>query len=343
MPNFFVHVGAHKTGTCAFQKWLQLNRPRLFDAGLIAPHLGGDRLGNYRPFMEALAGPTNLTQRTQKRIIKSLLKEVKRSPNHDVIISSEYFFNPKFENHREEFSEQLKSIGHNRFAILIVRDQYTWVNSIYCQRRQTLFDVPDTLEAYVAQMIRNNRGNWANTAEEIDKLGFDLTTLPYTREFQAAGIVKNIMSIPALAGRVAVSIEESTLRENESMGATGLIIADQVKARALEIAPELTPNVRKELGKIVRTFVADRGLNDPKFNGLSPAVREMIASGYNDSNARFAKRYLEQSWCDLFPLNEHFGELSPRRIEDLDHRDAAIVKEICDEVLHRANELKLFN
>ena len=340
MPQFIVHFGVHKTGTSAFQAWLLTNRTRLFDAGLIVPGLGASPAGNYKPLVEALVGQSRQAPERSEKMLSSLAREMKAAPNHDVIISSEYLSREIFREHLQSFSEKLDSCGYRKMAIVIVRDQGNWMNSGYAQRRKMLIEVPPSFESFVADRISDDYGNWLGFSETLVGLGFEFATLPYAQDFRDAGAVRKIMSLPGLTGRVTVSNDEAAIRQNDSLGAIGLIVADQVRERALETLPNLRQPVRVKLSTLIQSRV-DQRVNDTKFNALTPKISRMIAEAFDDANACYAKRYFDQPWSELFPPTDVPRALSPRWIEDLDRRDAEIVTRIADKVIDRANELNL--
>ena len=59
MRQFIVHFGAHKTGTTAFQRFLQDNRDILTAAGLCIPRLPEGQDGNYQGLARVMAGEYN--------------------------------------------------------------------------------------------------------------------------------------------------------------------------------------------------------------------------------------------------------------------------------------------
>ncbi len=129
MNSLFLHIGRHKTGTTAIQRFLMLNRSNLFDQGFFVPFLGVKGYGHHE-IAEPMQRRNKLTHFLLKRSqsMRELYLLLEKNQEHVSILSSEAFQNcdPKFV--RNMF------VGYNTTIVVYIRDQLNYLASSYAQK-----------------------------------------------------------------------------------------------------------------------------------------------------------------------------------------------------------------
>ena len=150
MKEVILHIGRHKTGTTAIQKYLTENVHFLNSLGLDYPQVGkrgyahhqiSELLAGYRwtPFLNHFA-PRN-------ELVRNLRSEILKSKHPRIILSSEAFQNCRPSTARSVFRE------FDTNVVVYVRRQLEYVVSSYAQRVHAT-DYSRTLDEYIR---RNHR------------------------------------------------------------------------------------------------------------------------------------------------------------------------------------------
>lgn len=127
----FIHIGAHKTGTTAIQKFLSMNRELLKEQGCLYP---GSADSHYRLTRE-LRDHTSGDPDSEAREVADELKQ-NYHKYHTFILSSEGFWEIVPKRKIEEVRDYIQNTGLN-FDIRILffyRDQDSWLESAYQQQ-----------------------------------------------------------------------------------------------------------------------------------------------------------------------------------------------------------------
>ena len=152
-PRLFLHVGTHKTGTTAIQKFAANNRRPLERQGLMYPLYGGPRKANesHLALFHRLAGDKSpIRQAAVPAIIEAWVDRARRS-QLDVLLSAEAIW-------RHQLAPQSSSArGGNTWAdrrrrylqtvadalsdfdiqvVMVLRDQDSFITSNYCEHIQ---------------------------------------------------------------------------------------------------------------------------------------------------------------------------------------------------------------
>jgi hypothetical protein len=92
MQTVYIHIGQHKTGTSSIQRFLTLNRKKLFDLGFIYPNLYELTASHYIAWMLGFGGKeiTHIEKSATKDIIIKAIEECYKKKKN-IIISSEHF------------------------------------------------------------------------------------------------------------------------------------------------------------------------------------------------------------------------------------------------------------
>lgn len=330
MRRFIIHVGAHKTGTSAFQTWLVRERDRLARSGLLVPATGASKVGNYRPLAQAFADPADIAG---AELLDRLEREIERHPDHDVIVSAERFSEPEMQGAVPRIRRRLDRMGVAPSMLVAVRDQAGWLTSRYVQDRKMMLD-PAPFDRYVDGMIEGGAGDWERYVSVFWDQGFATHAVPYDWATRTEGIVNRLLRTPPLAGRAIGDIPVEDV--NPTLGAYGLIVVDLVRDGALADGVVLPAIVRQRLLEAIRKVVA-RTLTDVPYVGVEAATSTRIAAAFGASNERLARRHLGASWADLFPAGEARPR-SPQQVGDLSDSEAGPVRHAAEIVIAGARD-----
>jgi len=238
-------------------------------------------------------------------------------------------------------ARNLDELGRKRMVVLVVRDQGSWINSGYAQRRKMLLEVPK-FEDFVQRRIDRAHGDWLLQSQTFERHGFEFYGLPYSPDFKKRGVVQGILALPLFESVRKLGVKQKPQRANDSLGAQGLILADVVRSRALEIVPRLSKPVRRHLSQLIIGH-AERRLPSSRFNGLTEELTNRIDEAYGASNCEFAKRHLGRDWEEVFPRSGRVPDLSPRTISDLSRSEARLIDALASKIIRHTNSKGLFS
>lgn len=293
---FIVHVGAHKTGTSAFQEWAVRNRAALLDAGFLYPVSGATKLGNHAAMVSALGGAIDDEKRSA-HLLRMFDKELESQPNAAVILSAELMSTLGFMPKLGQFHHSLAQYSQDATVVLVVRDQIEWRNSCYAQARQMLSRLPRFRDFTRVGKQGPRSGNWNFIEQKYRDAGFAFETLAFDKRVRESGIVAAMAGLPCLAGTADVGDRER-LEANPTVGALALLVAEQVRA-AVDQNRVLPQSSRVKLASIIAKH-ADH-LPPARFNGFDPELAEQLRASYRDGNDAFAQRHFGMDWHELFP------------------------------------------
>jgi hypothetical protein len=332
MRRFILHCGANKTGTSAFQDWLVHNRDKLLQSNILFPVSGISPWGNGGSLAKALAGHKRHREGVADKLVPAFEAELAAAPDRDVLLSAEVVCGDRFLPDVATLAKKIDSLGFSKTAILVVRDQPSWMNSRYAHIRGMIRPVPE-FEEFIADLVRKRNGAWFEFATHLEELGFEVHALPYTSEFVKQGAASAIMASSPLAGTAEVDASDSTKQSNVSLGEVGLILADHVRKHVRKMNPKLVsdPQLRWKVSKVVKNVSAGK-FNDGSYNGLTPELVDRINQVYADGNERFAQKYLGRSWDETFG-GRALRKVSPRKLQDLDSATGRQIRLMTEKIL----------
>lgn len=332
MRRFIAHIGAHKTGTSAFQAWLKAHRAEMMAAGYLVPEKS-PRQGNHRNVVTALAG---LNERPNAATVRTAtLREFAEHPEHHVIVSAEALESLELVRPLlPALAEPLRDF--ETVAILCVRDQIAHFNSGFAQRRKAMLRNERDFDAYLREALENGRGDWCTKVDLYEANGWRMIVLPYNSETRARGITRTILSLPEFGDAAARLPLDEIAEHNPSMGAIGLIIMDLIQ-------DALDPNGERETvapaalrERVAR--VANERFDDRPFNGFTAEQRAEILALFAETNRRIAGRFFDTSWEAACPPQPE-APRSPRTLADLPEGVAKRVARTAARMTDYAREL----
>ena len=287
-----IHAGPHKAASSYITERLRQNRDHLAAQGVL---MDGDnnRLANavaeknYGPVEEALATlPSSLN-----RVLLS------SSSLDDRILSRTVLGQLQALVERQGFK-----LGVSYF----VRDQQSWLNSVYAHRVRRFRETPD-FEQYCEYIMRDS-DSWniaypskfrvLSRFPAIATLFLPLSkqvaiTDPFLALVEGLDLEKPAGEQDWLPGRSS--------KQNIQPGARGIWMS--ALCRRLMVETGFDPEVLKRKGKVIRDLAIELGWDREKFDGFDQPIQDRVSAFYASSNEAFAQEHWGVSWNSLFPVS----------------------------------------
>jgi hypothetical protein len=286
-----IHIGTHKTGSTAIQRFLSHNREAVAARGVCYPTA---HTANYAQHPLAWALGVNHPQRdpslAAEDIARDIVEEARSASAQLLVISSE-----DFESVVEPAAiERLKQLFQDFPTEIVVyirrQDEALW--AAYNQRVKS-FDsrLYETFEEFGKQPFLSNRLNyWALLQRWATVFGEDAmrVRLYDRRQFEKRNIIFDFLSI---AGIDPEGLEaEQWGRINKSIHPLAVEILRRTNSK------KLPREVHRVLLKLLNQVLAKQGPPAPAMAGTRPDFMAQFA----ESNALVAKKWLEKSDGELF-------------------------------------------
>ena len=287
----WIHAGPHKAASSYVTERLRQNRDHLAAQGVL---MDGDdnRLANaiaqknYAPVEEALATlPSSL-----HRVLLS------SSSLDDRILSRTALGRLQALVERQGFK-----LGVSYF----VRDQQSWLNSVYAHRVRRFRETPD-FEQY-CDYIMHDSDSWdisyPSKFRVLSRFPSIATLfLPLSKQ---VAIADPFIALVDALGLDAPSGEQGWLagrssKQNIQPGARGIWMS--ALCRRLMVETGFDPEVLKRKGKVIRDLAIELGWDREKFDGFDQPLHDRVSAFYASSNEAFAQQHWGVSWDRLFPV-----------------------------------------
>lgn len=341
MRQFIVHFGVHKTGTTAFQRFIQDNRETLTAGGLFIPRLPEGQDGNYQGLARVMAGEYDEYPNRVRRFLLSLEPVLSSSFTGDILISSEFLSSGKFRPYLSPFSKFIDKMGFKKVAIVVLRDQIGWFNSRISQKRKMIHQTQSSFREQVESMILAGDGDWDDLCRRLTSLSFETFVVPSNEDYKAKGAVKSLFEIPAIERYAThVSMSEKTLH-NMSFGAKQLILADLVRDYVVSKLGIETHTLDREALRKIMAEEFRGSLIDVPFQGFRPDFRDRVRQYFKAGNEEIAKSYFSKTWTEIFP-KKNMSTISPQTVDDICVRERNILLNIANKTIVRAKTQGLF-
>ncbi len=333
-----LHIGYPKTGTTSLQRFLDRNREPLREQGILYPspspqhNLAWSLPPGYR------FDPESLT-------FEGLADEIRRSEADVVLLSSEEFVHRANQNAAARRVRTFADgLGAPVDAIVFVRPQHAYINSLYTQRAKFL-NSPGIFSEFVDGAVR-------------------LPLIDYSRRLTAWGDIRNmrLIPVPFTGTRLKPSLE-SVFFSAAGIGDRVGGLLDQDPGDRINTSPgPLTVEVyrrlfthlddrgqcagldreqRSTLSHIVLRLAGRRMPWDTTpFNGLDNDLREKIDRHFRESNKGFAEKYWGTDWYEVF-ADEYRRDLASNDFEraGAEARDRRAVNTVTRLAIERATQL----
>lgn len=306
----YLHIGAHKTGSSAIQKFLSLNRGKLVRNGYLYPYAGNRHEHHFVP--HGIQGRT-LFYSNPDEVTETLVNEISNSKQNNIIISSEDF--ELLKGDEIKTLKELIPAGLLVKVIYYVRTQDEQLESRYNQRVKTR----------AIRLKKTFHDFYRSGSFPINELDYYSLLLPWKEAFGKENIIVRVYEKEQLPNGIF----------SDFLSAVGLELDE-----SYEIPKEnINPSLNWDLIEIIR--LCNIHLNDDKdfhyyllndFRNLdlkddkgkkrllSPQERRDFIALYSESNEKVASEYLGREDGRLFyaplpELDEHWEPYEGLTIE----------------------------
>ena len=286
----WIHAGPHKAASSYVTERLRKNRGALASQGVLMDgddnHLANAIASkNYQPLEQALAG---LSKDFERILISSSSLDT-RILNKGVL---------------SVLSDLASSNGFKLGISYFIRDQQSWLNSVYCHRVRRFRSTPDFPD--YCRYIMKDSSSWDiayPSKFRVLKSYPDLVKLflPLSRQ---VAIADPFLALTSALGLTEPSedggwLKGESSKQNIQPGAKGIWMS-RVCFQLME-SLGFDPDVLNRKGKVIRDLAIDRGWDREKFDGFDQALLDRVSSFYADSNEAFSRKYWKVGWSELFP------------------------------------------
>ena len=333
----WIHAGPHKAASSYVTERLRKNRAALAtqrvlmdgDNNLLANSIAEK---NYQPLEQALSGlssdfrrilisSSSLDTRILKRSVLTILRDM----------ASSYGF----------------KLGVSYF----IRDQQSWLNSVYCHRIRRFRETPDFSE--YCDYIMNDRDSWDiayPSKFKVFQVFPEITTLflPLSRQvaitdpFLALVDALDLDSPPGDQGW----LKGESSKQNIQPGAKGIWMSRMCRILVDELGVD--PERLQRKGKVIRDLAIERGWDREKFDGFDQPLLNRVTGFYQASNKAFAQQHWGVSWSELFPKKPAAANVYVGPQTDVEHVEmrrlmVRVIRELNVPWLLRKRFLRLYD
>ena len=286
----WIHAGPHKAASSYVTERLRKNRVALAAQGVL---MDGDdnRLANgiaqknYDPVEQAMA---TLPEGLNRVLLSSSSLDtriLKKSVLHCL-------------------RDRAAAHGFKLGVSYCIRDQQSWLNSVYCHRIRRFRETPDFPD--YCDYIINDRDSWDiaypskfkvfKSVPEITTLFLPLSKqVAVTDPFQALVAALDLETPPGDEGW----LKGEPSKQNIQPGAKGIWMSRVCRQLVSELGFDSERLARK--GKVIRDLAIELGWDRDKFDGFDQPLLDRVSGFYHDSNEAFAQEHWGVSWQQLFP------------------------------------------
>jgi hypothetical protein len=186
-----------------------------------------------------------------------------------------------------------------------VRDQQSWLNSVYAHRVRRFRETPD-FEQY-CDYIMHDSDSWNIAYPSKFRV---LSRFPALATLFLPLSKQVAISDPFLAFVEALDLDTPageqgwlagrSSKQNIQPGARGIWMS--ALCRRLMVETGFDPEVLKRKGKVIRDLAIERGWDGEKFDGFDQPLQDRVSAFYASSNEAFAQQHWGVSWNSLFPV-----------------------------------------
>ena len=276
------HIGAHKTGTSAFQRWLTHNYPLLDRSGIAIPTGLIGQTGNASSLAKALSKQNRLRTPSDAAEVEALSLFSNANAHRPLFFSAEYFETANSVGQLGFVSDLMDEWRRGeKTAVLIVRNQIDLKNSNYGQSCKSLTrNHPFRLGRRKGAPV--NVRDWDECRTVIQDSGFVPRIGVYRGKEPGYSIARQVMDLSGLLDYLPADTDFSTTSVNDSIGELGCIVGRHLHG-VLEKKPHAeAEKIRGTLSQMLIT--ACKAYPDQPFNGFTAGERADVRAFCQDSN-----------------------------------------------------------
>jgi len=306
----WIHAGPHKAASSYVTERLRQNRKQLASQGVL---MDGDdnRLANaiaeknYQPVEESLA---TLPSSFQRVLLSS-------SSLDDRILSRTVLGKLQALVERQGFK-----LGVSYF----VRDQQSWLNSVYAHRVRRFRETPN-FEQY-CDYIMGDSESWdiAYLSKFRVLRRFPSVATLFLPLSKQVAITDPFLALVDALDLDTPAGEQGWLpgrasKQNIQPGARGIWMS--ALCRRLMVDTGFDPEVLKRKGKVIRDLAIERGWDREKFDGFDQPLQDRVSAFYASSNEAFSQDHWGVSWRSLFPERPAAQRVYPGPQTEAEHEE----------------------
>jgi len=343
-----LHIGYPKTGTTSLQQFLDANRERLREHGVLYPSpspqhnlawsMSGTGASGSRGAPGYLFDPESLT-------FERLAEQIARSAADVVVLSSEEFVHRASQTAAVRTVERFASeVGASIDVIVFIRPQYAYINSLYTQRAR-YFNERRSFEDFAREAVGLRLINYSKRLRAWDQApNLRLIPVPFTKSRMQPNLEAVFFDVAGLSDCAGSVLEGAERRRvNTSPGAATVEVFRRLTGHLDQLAGarNLDRSVRSSLSHYV-TRICQRRIDwdTIPFNGLDNGLREQIDEHFAASNNAFARHHWGADWHDAFEA-DYERDLIPNEFDPAraDKRTRRAVKTVTRLAIKRADAL----
>lgn len=297
MKRLVVHIGNPKAGSTSLQTWLASHRRALSEAGIDYPVLRGRATEGHRALALALEGGAG--EAAAGKAVAAFAQALEQSRGDTVVISAEQFQGaPDAAEVPARIAALAAAAGYRPVAVVFLRPQPAYLNSVYTQHVQRLFTA-DRFPRFLERSIGDRRYDYdAQYRQWSERADFDFVPVPFTGAELVVGVERRFLMAAGLADRLAaIEALPGAPTANASPGPNTVETFRRLAARS----------GRARLGeaygeaRVALDEATDRlGWNATRFVGLDGDLTARIEARFADANDAFARRHWGRAWDDVF-------------------------------------------
>lgn len=292
MTRVVVHVGAAKTATTYIQHSLYDNQEALRDQGVYLPLAGRYNFSKKTVLHHNLAWEYLEPARFDSNAggWDALVAELQGIEADVVLLSSESLERMTFSmSHRQVLEAQLRRVSDDITVLYVVRDQLSYLNSLYNQHVKS-FRLVETFEQYVKRILKTDQldldkrfKSWYSSAT------LDFVAIPFDT-LTAGEVLHNFLK----AAGIDVPGDRLTKPRsvsNESLGPIGVEASRLLGSylRVLDPTFDYASPVTLKAYRIAARKARENGWCKESHWGWDQALARTVATREEESNQRFAQ------------------------------------------------------
>ena len=318
----WIHAGPHKAASSYVTERLRKNRHALAEQGVL---MDGDD--------NALA---NAIAQKHYEPIEQALSTLPKGLNRVLLSSSSLDTRILKKSVLRTLLKLADSQGFQLGISYCIRDQQSWLNSVYCHRIRRFRETPDF--AGYCDYIMNDPESWDIAYPSKFRVfkGFpEITTLflPLSRQ---VAITDPFLALVDALDLDAPQGDQGWLKgepskQNIQPGAKGIWMSRLCRQLVDELGVD--PEGLERKGKVIRDLAIELGWDRDKFDGFNQPLLDRVAGFYQASNEAFAQQHWGVSWGELFPqkpaaANVYLGPQTDAERVDMRRLMVRVIREL---------------
>jgi len=291
MSRLVVHIGAAKTATTYVQHSLYDNRVALADSGVYMPEAGRFDFSSKTVLHHNLAWEYLDPERFDVGAggWDAVVAEVAQSDADVILLTSESLERmTQSAPQRQMLEKQLRRISDDVTVVYVVRDQLSYLNSLYNQNIKS-FRLVETFESYVNRILKTDQLNLDKRFKDWYSSDIlDFVAIPF-ETLTTGNVLQNFLQ----AARI--DVPEARLTEprsisNESLGPIGVEAARLLGSylRILDPAFDYRSHAALKTYRMAARKARENGWCSDSFWGWDETLAREVAKREQESNLRFA-------------------------------------------------------